>query len=144
MLKKSTRLYLASSLILLAILGLVSLLAMAFPNVSSVLRINMFNSLITLDGVLFGFSAVMLGLFFRDLTRMSERTVFTCLVFIMVSFAGYIISIGVSFIGIAKSLLGSSPNPYFCVFLTISSLVCSSVYILMILVDEYYPLEKPT
>jgi hypothetical protein len=141
--KKSDKLYGASSLILLGIIVLASLVTLGFPRVSSDLRASMFDNLIRLDGILFGFSAVMLGLFFRDLAKMSERTAFSCLVFIMVSFFGYIISIGASFIGMANSSPDSFPSPYFCLALTISSLACSSIYILMILVDEYYPPEKP-
>jgi glucan phosphoethanolaminetransferase (alkaline phosphatase superfamily) len=129
---------------LLIIVGVADVLVRTgvFPKVTGDLRTSLFENLITLDGVLFGFSIVMLGLFFPNLQKMSDGTVFCCMVFIMVSFFGYIISIGASFVGIGSGSSASFMNPYFDLVLTLSSLVFSSIYILMILIDEYYPSEK--
>jgi hypothetical protein len=141
--KQSDKIYWASALVLTIISILAALGAGAFPNVSDNLRASMFQNLITLDGILFGFSAVMLGLFFPNLAKISNKTAIRCLVFITVSFFGYIESIALSFIGMSNISSDSSLNPYQCVILTIFSLLFSSIYLLMILVDEYFPSEKP-
>jgi vacuolar-type H+-ATPase subunit I/STV1 len=117
-----------------------SALAAALPGVNPELQQPTFDSLIRLDGVLFGFTAVMLGLFFRDIVRISEKTAFRALVFIMVSFFSYIVSIIVSFTGLTQ-ISGFPNSAFFALFLTVAGLVSSSIYIVMVLVDEYYPEE---
>jgi hypothetical protein len=114
------------------------LIGAGLPRLEKTLAQLMYEDLIRLDGVLFGFSAVMLGLFLRDFPKMSEKSFDHCLVFVTTSFLCYILSILLSFMGMAFG----QQWVFGLVVLTVAGAISSSIYIIMTLVEEYYPTAK--
>jgi len=98
--------------------------------------------LVSLDGVLFGFTAVMVSLFLHDVTKLSERTFKRSLQFAMMAFWIYIFSILSSFLVMGLGQEYMNMPALAPVFMTFVGTVCSSVFMILIFIDEYYPLQK--
>ena len=112
------------------------------PKIDEVTSQKILTSLISLNGVLFGFTGVMVGLFLRNIIRLSEKTLKRCMGLVMVAFWCFIFSILFSFliIGLGQEVINM---PTFTpVFATAAGAFCSSIYLVMIFLDEYYPPKK--
>ena len=97
---------------------------------------NMLDALIRLDGVLFGFSGVMVGLFIGKLKSMSKRSLYDCLMFALLAFWSYFLSITFSFLNI---YIGIQEWVFTPVLLTLFGILCSSIYTLMVFIEEQEP-----
>ena len=96
---------------------------------------SMLETLIRLDGVLFGFSAVMIGLFVGKFERVSKRFLNRCFMFALLSFWSYIFSIFSAFINIYTGMQGNIPI-FMPVLLTLFGALCSSIYTVLVFIEE--------
>jgi len=142
--EKAEDIFFWSSMIELLAFVVVSLLDSSFPNVEATTAQKILEALIPLDGVVFGFSGVMVGLFLRNFHKLSEKTLKGCFMFTALSFWSYIFSILFSFLYIALGQERVTYSVFTPVLLTIFGLLCSSILLLMIFAEEIYPSkEKP-
>jgi len=118
------------------------LLASFFPDVETTLAQRILEALIRLDGVLFGFTAVMVGLFLRDFRKLSEPTLKFCLLFVMLSFWSYIVSILFAFTILTLGQEGATIPLFTPIYLTLFGSICSSIYLVMIFIEEIFPKEQ--
>ena len=121
-----------------------SFLGFLLPRIEETIAQKILETLIGVDGVLFGFSGVMIGLFLRNFHKLSEITLKRCFMFASLSFWSYIFSIFLAFIVMALGQERVSIPVFMPVFLTIFGALCSSIYLLMIFIEEIYPSEKGT
>lgn len=117
-------------------------LASFFPYVETTLAQKILETVISLDGVLFGFSAVMIALFLRNYHKLSEITLKRCLMFALLSFWSFILSIFFAYIVLALGQQGTTIRLFTPIFLTLFGSVCSSIYLVMIFIEEIFPPEK--
>lgn len=109
------------------------------PYVEISIRYAILDSVIRLDGVLFGFSAVMIGLFVREFRELSRTTMKRCLMFGLLSFWSYILSISISFLIMAFN----QTSLYFVpINLVIIGSICSSINLVLVLAEEVFSSEK--
>lgn len=120
----------------------VMFLASFFPHVETALAQKILETLIGLDGVLFGFSAVMVGLFLRNSHKLSEITLKRCLLFALLSFWSFILSIMFAFIIFTLSQQGTTITLFTPIFLTLFGSLCSSIYLVMIFIEEIFPSKR--
>jgi len=118
------------------------LLASFIPQVETALAQKILEILIGLDGVLFGFTGVMIGLFLRNSHKLSETTLRRCFMFALMAFWSYILSIFGSFLILALGQQKASMQLFTPVFLTIFGSFCSSIYLVMVFIEEIFPEEK--
>ena len=142
MFKKSEDFYFWSAMIALVITIGAMFLASFFPYVETTLARKILETVIGLDGVLFGFSAVMIGLFLRNSHKLSEITLKRCLMLALSSFWSFILSILFAFIVLALGQQGTNIPLFTPIFLTLFGSLCSSIYLVMIFIEEIFPLEK--
>jgi len=114
-------------------------LASFFPYVEITVAQRVLEALIRLDGVLFGFTAVMVGLFLRDLRMLSEVTLKRCLLLVMSSFWSYIVSILFAFTILALGQENVTIPLFTPIYLTLFGSICSSIYLVMIFIEEIFP-----
>lgn len=93
----------------------------------------MLETLIRLDGVLFGFSGVMVGLFIEKSKPMGQKSFYSCLMFALLAFWSYFLSISFAFINI---YIGVQEWVFMPVPLTLFGILCSSIYTLMVFIEE--------
>lgn len=94
---------------------------------------SMLETLIRLDGVLFGFSGVMLGLFIGKFEKVSETFLKRFLMLVLSSFWSYIFSIFFAFINI---YFGVQDWVFMPILLTLFGALCSSVYTVLVFIEE--------
>jgi len=117
-------------------------LASFFPYVETTLAQKILETVISLDGVLFGFSAVMVGLFLRNSHKLSDITLKRCLMFALLSFWSFILSIFFAFIVLALGQQGTNIPLFTPIFLTLFGSLCSSIYLVMIFIEEIFPSKR--
>lgn len=95
---------------------------------------------ITLDGVLFGFSAVMIGFYFRGSSTISESRLKLSLWWALMAFWSYIMSILISFMTMAwlnrQTFVFSVFTP---IWLTILGSIFTSIYLILLFIEEIFP-----
>jgi uncharacterized membrane protein len=129
-------------LVLLAML-LAALYEMKVPISDLALAQKMLELTITLDGVLFGFSAVMIGFFFRSGSKMSESKLKLSLWWALVAFWSYISSILLAFIAMSELNQQTRTIPIFTpIQLTIFGSIFTSIYMVLIFIEENFPVEN--
>jgi len=117
-------------------------LASFFPRVETTLGQKLLETVISLDGVLFGFSAVMIGLFLRNFYKLSEITMKRCLLFALDSFWSFIVSILFAFTIMGLGQENANIPLFTPILLTLFGGLCSSIYLILIFIEEIFPPEK--
>lgn len=117
-------------------------LASFFPYVEITVAQRILEALIRLDGVLFGFTAVMAGLFLRDFRKLSEATLKRCLLLTMSSFWSYTLSIFFAFTILTLGQENVTIPLFTPIYLTLFGNLCSSIYLVMIFIEEIFPREQ--
>lgn len=141
-LKKPDDFYFWSAMIELIIVIGAMFLASFLPYVETTLARKILETVISLDGVLFGFSAVMMGLFLRNSHKLSEATLRRCLMFALSSFWSFILSIFFAFLVLALGQQGTNIPFFTPILLTLFGSLCSSIYLILIFIEEIFPSEK--
>lgn len=95
--------------------------------------------LIALDGTLFGFTAVMTGLFLRERKMLASKTMSGFLTWALLAFWSFIFSILFCFILIGLGQESTTIPAMAPVLLTVFGGICASVYMVLVLADEYFP-----
>jgi uncharacterized membrane protein YwaF len=132
--KSSTmRIYFMSGLAVGVIIFVSYLVASAYPSIPVTDTQSILQTLISLDGVLFGFSAVMVGLVFGRQKGISKRLVKYSTLLILVSFWCYFVSLWLSFNYI---FLRTQKGVFTPIFVTLIGAVCSSIYMVMLFLIE--------
>lgn len=128
---RSTRLYFGSAFIVFVIYLLATVFSASLPNVSIELSAKIMENVIRLDGVLFGFTAVMLALIHKG--RESEETKLSVTYLSAISFFCYLLSIFMSF---SHLMWQNQSNQVFVpVMLTCFGGLCSSIYVIMMMLQ---------
>jgi hypothetical protein len=105
--KEVMKAYAYGILILFGALGLAALLSLMSYTITDELAISILQNTIQLDGLLFGFSAVMFGLIFtRERTKIPKENEFYIAVVSFASFFCYSVSLGVAFTTLTKKNVG--------------------------------------
>lgn len=126
------------ALVLLAII-----LALGLPVSDPALAQRMLELTITLDGVLFGFSAVMIGFFLRNSTKISEPKLKVSLMWGLCAFWSYISSILLAFVTMRDLNTQIAIFSVFApIWLTIFGAIFSSIYMVLIFIEENFPAEN--
>jgi len=127
--------YIYGILMLIGWVGLSYLVSSALPISSDELAISILLNMIQLDGLLFGFSAVMFGFIFtREGVKMSRKHIFGITTLAFASFMCYIVSLAIDFV-----LLAIPEVRYmalFSGFVAASGVVMSSLYMLIVLLEK--------
>lgn len=126
-------------MVMLFILGFLSYL---FPKIDEVAAQKILESLLSLNGVLFGFTAVMVSLFLRQSIKLTDKTLKRAIGLSLVAFFCFIFSISLSFLTMGLGQEYMEMHVFTPVFATIAGAVCASVTLLSVFTDEYYPPEK--
>lgn len=115
------------------------LLTLVMPKVDEPTAQKMLVPLIGLDGVLFGFTGVMAGLFMRNINRLAEKTLKGSLRLVLIAFWLFVLSFLFSFLllGLGQDVMQMSV--FTPIFATAFGAVCASVYLVLVFVDEFYP-----
>ena len=134
--------YFWSAMIVFAVSIGAIFLASFFPYVEITVAQRILEALIRLDGVLFGFTAVMVGLFLRDFRKLSEATLKRCLLLTMSSFWSYILSIFFAFTILTLGQESVTIPLFTPIYLTLFGSLCSSIYLVMIFIEEISSKEQ--
>jgi len=129
--EKAIRIYLASALCVIVVFLFASLISLTLPVVPLDVSTKVLENVIRLDGVLFGFTAVMLSLVYREMKSYSKEFLYVTS-FSITSFLCYLLSIFTAFVSLMfqhRSSLIFVP-----VILACFGGVCSSIYITMIII----------
>jgi uncharacterized protein YybS (DUF2232 family) len=98
---------------------------------------------ITLDGVLFGFSGVMIGFFLRRSDKIAEPQLKLSLWWALMASWSYIMSILISFMTMAwlnrQTFVFSVFTP---IWLTILGSIFTSIYLILLFIEEIFPTEN--
>ena len=128
---EATRVYLFSVAIVFIVFLVSLFLSSSFPVTSSDTAIRVLENVITLNGVLFGFTAVMLSIVYHA-TKSYKEFHLIIMVFAVTSFLSYLLSLYMSFCFLMnKTTSGIIFTP---VFLTCFGGLCSSVYIVLTII----------
>lgn len=98
---------------------------------------SMLETLIRLDGILFGFTAVMMGLFIGKSERPSAVSFYRTIMYALISFWSYIFSILGAFVGIYLD-----DSLFWPVILTLFGAAHSSIYIVLVAFQEKLGAKK--
>ena len=130
---QSARVYFASALIVVAVSFFGSLLTGSFSTVTIETSGIVLENVIRLDGVLFGFTAAMISIFyFKAETR--HRKFLTITIFSVTAFLSYLLSIYMSF---SFLMAGERSGGIFLpVILACFGGLCSSVYIVLVIIEK--------
>jgi len=120
------RLYVLSTLIVIAIAVFASAVSAALPSVSSEVATSISENVIRLDGVLFGFSATMFSIVY--LKQNSKKLMETVSIFILVAFWSFLFSILMAFSNLWFNNRSQSFTP---VILTFCGGISCSIYIVL-------------
>lgn len=131
---KADDVYVWSAIIAIAIVGVASLVAYLLSPTTLTVPQSMPENIIRLDGVLFGFSGAMLGLFIGKLEKVSKKFLFRCLTLALASFWCYIFSIAFTFFLYMN--LGEIEWVFVSIILTLAGTICSSVYPVLLFAKE--------
>jgi hypothetical protein len=122
---------------------LAMLIGLVLPVSDPALAQKMLELTISLDGVLFGFSAVMIGFFFRNSNKISDPKLKTSLWWALVAFWSYIFSILLAFIAMSELNQQTTYIPVFMpILLTIFGSIFTSIYMVLIFIEEIFPVEN--
>ena len=138
----SDNIYVRAIIIALASFGVAGGFALALPQIDEVTSQKILESLISLNGVLFGFTAVMIGLFLRESIKLTDKTLKRCLTLSLVAFLCFIFSILLSFLTIGLGQEFMEMPALTPVFATVFGAICASVDLILLFTDEYYPPKK--
>jgi hypothetical protein len=127
------RIYYMSAIVVVVAIIAALLIALYSPSISVTEAQSILQTLISLDGVLFGFSAVMIGLVFGSQKRISKKLVRNSALLILVSFWCYLVSLGISFDFIYYEAQKAVFAP---IYLTLIGAACSSIYMVLLFVEE--------
>lgn len=128
---RSSRVYFGSAFIVVSATFFASVFSASLPNVSIELSAKIMENVIRLDGVLFGFTAVMLTLI--HVGKGSVKTKFSVTFLSAVSFFCYLLSI---FMGFSNLMWQNQSNQIFVpVMLTCFGGFCSSIYVIMMMLQ---------
>jgi hypothetical protein len=122
---------------------LASFLALFLPVSDPVLGQRMLELTVTLDGVLFGFSGVMIGFFIRRSDKIREPQLKLSLWWALMAFWSYIMSIFIAF-----SVMTSLERQTFVfsvgtpITLTLFGSIFTSIYMVCIFIEEIFPAEN--
>jgi hypothetical protein len=125
---------------------LASFIAGVLPVGDPVLGQKMLELTVTLDGVLFGFSGVMIGFFLRGSDKISEPQLKLALWWALMAFWSYIMSIFIAFSVMTlldqQTFVFSVCTP---IALTLFGSIFTSIYMVCIFIEEIFPAEsEPT
>lgn len=127
--KFGTKLYFLAAFVVLVVFLAATVLSASFPPVSQNTATTLLENVIRLNGMLFGFSAVMVGLVFGTLQEKNKKLRSKYLLFALCAFLSFLLSIFVSFSYLMQS---QSDGLIFApVVLTCFGGICSSVYIVV-------------
>lgn len=130
---QSARVYFTSALIVIVVSFLSSLLTGSFSSVTDETSKTVLENVIRLDGVLFGFTAAMISIFYFK-AETHHRKFFTITVFSVTAFLSYLLSIYMSF---SFLMAGEHSGGIFLpVIITCFGGLCSSVYIVLVTVEK--------
>lgn len=123
--------YFGSALIVILATFFASTLSLALPSVSLETSARILENVIRLDGVLFGFTGVMLALIYREAKSPKTKAGTTFLT--TISFFCYLLSIFMSFSFLMQQM--QSNGIFVPVLLTCFGGLCSSIYIIMVFIE---------
>lgn len=127
----------------IGIVLLAMLIGLGLPVSDPVLAQKMLELTVSLDGVLFGFSAVMIGFFLRNSNKISEPKLKISLWWALVAFWSYISSILIAFIAMSELNQQIITIPIFTpIWLTIFGSIFTSIYMVLIFIEEIFPVEN--
>lgn len=128
---EATRVYFFSVAIVFVVFLVSIFLSSSFPIISSDTVIRVLENVITLNGVLFGFTAVMLSVVYHA-TKSYNEFYLSIMVFSVTSFLSYLLSLFMSFCFLMSQI--TSGVIFTPVFLTCFGGLCSSVYIVLTMI----------
>jgi uncharacterized protein YacL len=135
----SDNIYLRATIIAFITFVVSGVLGALLPQTDEVTSQKILESLITLDGVLFGFTAVMIGFFLRESLKLTDKTMKRSLTLSLTAFLCFIFSIFLSFMGISLGLDYMEMPVLTPVFGTVFGAFCASANLILIFSDEHYP-----
>lgn len=133
---KATKVYFFSAIVVSIVSFLASILSLSLPMVPLDVSPKILESVIRLDGVLFGFTAVMLSLVYREIRFRNKKfsNITTKLeVFSVTSFLCYLLSIFMSFSFLMNQTRGN--EIFVPVILTCFGGLCSSIYVVFSIIE---------
>jgi membrane associated rhomboid family serine protease len=135
----SANLYGVAVIVVIVAFLVFHLLSLGMPKIDETTAQKMLVPLIGLDGVLFGFTGVMAGLFMHNINRVAEKTLKRSLRLVLIAFWFFVFSFLFSFLllGLGQDVMQMSV--FTPIFATALGAVCSSIYLVLVFVDEYYP-----
>jgi len=130
---QSAKVYFTSALIVIVVSFFGSLLASSFSSVTIETSQTVLENVIRLDGVLFGFTAAMISIFYFKAETQHKKFLAT-VVFSVTAFLSYLLSIYMSF---SFLMAGEHSGGIFLpVIITCFGGLCSSVYIVLVTVEK--------
>jgi len=133
--KEVMKAYAYGALIMLGVLGLAAFFSFISKTTTDDLAIPILQNTIQLDGLLFGFSAVMFGLIFtREKTTLPKKNEFKIAVVVFASFLCYIISLGAAFMTLTNKNIG-----YWVLFpawIAVFGVMISALYMVVFLLEK--------
>ncbi len=130
---QSAKIYFISALIIIVVSFLGSLLAGSFSPVTVETSKTVLENVIRLDGVLFGFTAAMISIFYFK-SETHHKKFLTITVFSVTAFLSYLLSIYMSFCFLMAG--EHSGGIFLPVIITCFGGLCSSVYIVLVTIEK--------
>jgi hypothetical protein len=137
--KKSEEFFPYTVIVLIFSLLILGFLSSLIPTINVSEAQDIQKSVITLDGVLFGFTGVMVGLFTRNIKTLSEKTLKRIFFFALLAFFSFIFSMIFSFIQLGLGTGAWGLTPFAPMFMMIYGAFCSSVYLLQVFYEDVFP-----
>jgi hypothetical protein len=133
--KNSEDVYVYSTLIIVIVFLVADGIAKSQPAISTSLSADILKMVITLNGVLFGFTGVMIGLFTKNLSKIPKKNLRSILFVSTLAFFSYIFSILFSFLILAYGQEYIQMATLTPLFTTIFGAICASIYLLLTFYD---------
>ena len=137
--KNSNDLYALSASILIIVFLVAHFIAKSVPSIDSTLSDEIQKAVITTDGVLFGFTGVMVGLFARTINSFSNQNLKRLFLFAMLAFLSFVFSMLFSFLLVAFGQETLQMAPLTPLIVIVFGAFCASIFILLTFYDNVFP-----
>jgi hypothetical protein len=140
--KNSQDIYAFSTIILIIAFLVAHIIASLVPSISESLSLEIQKMIITTNGVLFGFTGVMIGLFTRNTNKISKKNLKRVFILSSIAFFSFIFSMLFSFLIVAFGQETLQMAPLTPLIVMIFGAVCSAIYLPLTFFDNAFRIES--
>jgi hypothetical protein len=132
----------SASVLIIAFLVAHVIASLVLPSISESLSLEIQKMVITINGVLFGFTGVMVGLFTRNTSKISKKNLKKVFILSTIAFFSFIFSMLFSFLLVAFGQETLRMAPLTPLIVMIFGAVCSAIYLPLTFFDNAFRVDS--